>query len=153
MEIPNIRFLKPGIYTYFEQATIGKWIKRGMILKAGDEHTREVYISQLRASKRNVSFGNKPWSEHLKMFYSYTSLEHTMNALLLPLLSFSQVMATFEIFSQQKLGVEKYSHTQFRSQHEHFKFRSWCKLNFGLLQGNVKSHHFSERMKAKRQYS
>ena len=86
-----------------------------MILKARDEHTMGAYISQLGASKRNVSFWNKSWSEDLKMFYSYTSLEHTMNAYFLPLLSFSSVMATFEIFSQQKLGVEKYSHTQFRS--------------------------------------
>ena len=94
------KFIKPGIYTYFEEATIGKWIKGGMILKAGDEYTREVYISLLRASKSTVSFGNKPWSEYLKIFYSYTSLKHTMNAYLLPLVSFSSVMATFEIFSQ-----------------------------------------------------
>ena len=152
MEIPNIKFLKAGFYTYFGQATIGKWIERGMILKAGDKYTREVYISRLRASKSTVSFGNKSWSEDLKIFDSYTRLKHTMNVYLLQLLSFSSVMDTFEIFSQQRLGVEKYSHIQFRSQHDHFKFRWWCKLNFGLLQGKVKSHHFSERIKAKRQY-
>ena len=118
MEIPNIRFLKPVIYTYFEQATIRKWIKRGIILKAGDEYTREVYISLLRASKRNVSFGNKTF---LKIFYSYTSLKHTTNA---------------------------YLHTT----NDHFKSLWWYKLNFGLLQGKVKSHHFSERIKVKRQY-
>ena len=71
-----------------------------MILKAGDEYTREVHISLLRASKSSVGFGNKPWSEYLKIFYLYTSLEHTMNAYLLPLLSFSSVMTTFEIFTQ-----------------------------------------------------
>ena len=70
------------------------------ILKAEDEYTREVYISLLRASKNTVSFGSKPSSEYLKIFYSYTSLKHTMNAYLLPLLSFFSVMATFEIFSQ-----------------------------------------------------
>ena len=37
--------------------------KGGMILKAGDEYTREIYISLLRASKSTVSFGNKSWSE------------------------------------------------------------------------------------------
>ena len=70
-----------------------------------------------------------------------------MNAYLLPLLSFSSVMATFE-----KLGVEKHSHIQIRSEHDHFKSLWWCKLNFGLLQGKFKSHHFSERIKVKRQY-
>ena len=50
--------------------------KGGMILKAGDEYTREIYISLLRASKSTVTFGNKPWSEYMKIFYSYTSLKH-----------------------------------------------------------------------------
>ena len=100
MKISNIRFLELGIYTYFEEAIVGKWIERGIILKAGDEYTREIYISLLQASKSTVSFGNKPSSEHMKPFCSYTSLKHTMNVYLLPLLSFSSVMATFEIFSQ-----------------------------------------------------
>ena len=86
-----------------------------MILKAGDEYTREVYISLLRASKRNVSFGNKTF---LKIFYSYTSLKHTTKA---------------------------YLHTT----NDQFKSLWWYKLNFGLLQGKVKSHHFSERIKVK----
>ena len=154
MEIPNKRFLNPGFYTNFGQATIRKWIEGGMILKVGDEHASEVdsYISQLRASKTTVSFGNKTWSVDLKIFCSYTSLTHAIKAYLLPLLSFSSVMATLEIFPQQKLRVEKYAHFQLRSQHDHFKSRRWCKLNFGLLQGKVKSHHFSERTEAKRQY-
>ena len=63
MEVPNIRLLKPGFYRYFGQATIGKWIERGMIVKAGDKYTREVYISWLWASKSTASFGNKPWSD------------------------------------------------------------------------------------------
>ena len=71
-----------------------------MILKAGDKYMREVYISLLRAWKCTVSFGNKPWSEYLKLFYSYMSLKHTMNTYLLPLLSFSLVMTGNEIFSQ-----------------------------------------------------
>ena len=150
MEIPNIRFLNPGFYTYFGQATIRKWIKGGMILKVGDEYTSEVdsYISQLRASKTTVSFGNKAWSEDLKIFYSYTSLTHVIKVYLIPLLRFSSVMATFEIFPQQKLGIEKYAHLQFRSQHDYLKSRRWCLLNFGLLQGKVKSHYFSERTEA-----
>ena len=47
-----------------------------MILKAGAEYKREIYISLLWASKSTVSFGNKPWSEYMKIFYSYTSLKH-----------------------------------------------------------------------------
>ena len=31
-------------------------------------------------------------------------------------------------------------------------FRRWCKLNFGPLQSQDKSHNFSERIEAKRQY-
>ena len=117
MEIPNIRFLNPGFYTYFGQATIRKWIEGGMILKGGDEYTSEVgsYISQLRASKTTVSFGSKAWSEDLEIVYSYTSLTHAIKAYLVPLLRFSSVMATFEIFPQQKPGTEKYAHIQFRS--------------------------------------
>ena len=86
-----------------------------MILKFGDEYAREVdsYISQLRASKTTVSFGNKTWSEELKVFYSCTSLTHAIKTYLLPLLRFSSVMATFETFPQQKLGIEKYAHIQF----------------------------------------
>ena len=61
-----------------------------MILKAGDEYTREVYISLLRASKSTVKnfhvknfhvftprFASK--TKHMKVFYSYTSLKHTVN--------------------------------------------------------------------------
>ena len=88
-----------------------------MILKVGDEYTSEVdsYISQLQASKATVSFGNKAWSVDLKIFCLYTSLTHAIKAYLLQLLSFSSVMATFEIFPQQKLRLEKYTHIQFRS--------------------------------------
>ena len=88
-----------------------------MIFKVGDEYTSEVdsYISQLRPSKTTASFGNKAWSDELKTFYSYTSLTHVIKAYLLPLLEFSSVMATFEIFPQQKLDIEKYAHIQFRS--------------------------------------
>ena len=64
-------------------------------------------MSQLRASKTTVSFKNKAWSEDLKSFYSCMSLAHAINADLLPLLSFSLIMATFELFPQQKLRVEK----------------------------------------------
>ena len=86
-------------------------------MKVGDEYASEVdsYISQLQAWKTTVSFGNKTWSEDLKVFYSYASLTHAIKAYLLPLLRFSSVMATFEIFLQQKLGIEKYAHIQFRS--------------------------------------
>ena len=56
-------------------------------------------------------------------------------------------MATFEIFRQHNLGVEKYTHVQFRSSHNHFKSCRWGKLNFELLQGKVKSHHFSKRQR------
>ena len=31
-------------------------------------------------------------------------------------------------------------------------FCRWYKLNFELLQGQVKSHHFDEKIEAKRQY-
>ena len=86
-------------------------------MKVEDEYTSEVdsYISQLWVSKTAVSFGNKAWSEDLKLFYLYTSLAHVIKVYLLPLLRFSSVMATFEIFPQQKLGIEKYAHIQFRS--------------------------------------
>ena len=88
-----------------------------MNLKVRDEYTSEVdgYISQLRASNTTVSFGNKAWSEDLKIFYSYTSLTHVIKVCLIPLLRFSWVMATFEIFPRQKLGIEKYAHIQFPS--------------------------------------
>ena len=31
-------------------------------------------------------------------------------------------------------------------------FHRWCKLNFGLMQSQVKSHRFSERIGVRRQY-
>ena len=147
MDIPNIRFLNPGFYTYFGQATFRKWIERGMILKVGDEYTSEVDTYYSYGPQRAMN-----QSEDQKPFYSCTSMTHAIKANLQSLLCFSSVMATFEMFPQQKLGVEKYVYIQSRSQHDHFKSRRCCKLNFGLLQGKVKSHHFFERIEAKRQY-
>ena len=101
-----------------------------------------------------MSFGNEAWGEDLKIFDSYTSLTHTIEAYLLPLLSFS----SFDIFRQQKFGVEKYSHTQCylgvstTILNPVDIFCRWYKLNFGLLQDQVKSCHFAERIEAKRQY-
>ena len=123
-----------------------------MILKTGDEYTSEVdayhsYRLQRPLWVLETRLGVKTWK-----FLTHTSLTHAIKAYLRPLLRFSSLMATFEIFPQQKLGIEKYAHIQFRSRHAHFKSRRWCKLNFGLLQGKVKSHHFSERTEAKRQY-
>ena len=79
-----------------------------MILKVGDEYI----ISKLRTSNTIDGFGNKGWSEDLKIFYSYTTLTHAIKTYLLPLLRFSSIMATFEIFPQQKLGIDKYAHIE-----------------------------------------
>ena len=65
-----------------------------------------------------MSFGNKAWSEDLKIFD--TSLTHTIKAYLLPLLRFSSVLAIFEIFPQEKLGIEKYARIQFQCWNDHF---------------------------------
>ena len=67
----------------------------------------------------------------------------------------SSVIVTFEIFCWQKFGVERYAHTQFLSYQilDPFDiFCRWYKLSFGLLQGQVKSHHFYDRIEPKRQY-
>ena len=50
------------------------------------------------------------------MFDSYASLTHAYlrPIFFLPLVSFSSVMGTFEIFHWKKIGVVKYAHIQFR---------------------------------------
>ena len=60
-----------------------------------------------------MGFGNKTWGEDLILFDSYTILTQATEAYLRPLLSFSSVMTTFEIFRQQKFGMDRYAHTQF----------------------------------------
>ena len=62
-----------------------------------------------------MSFGKEACAEDLKISDSHMSLTQAIEAYLLPLLSFSSGMATFEIFHQQKFGVEKYAHNKFRS--------------------------------------
>ena len=56
------------------------------------------YISQLPTSNSILRFGNEAWSEDLIIFYSYTSPIEVNEAYLQPLLSFSSVITTFEIF-------------------------------------------------------
>lgn len=70
-----------------------------MILKVGEEYNEwNRYISQLRASKTlgvlETRLGMKTW----KIVDSYMSLTHRIKAYLLPLMSFSSVMATFQMF-------------------------------------------------------
>ena len=48
--------------------------------------------------ERTVSFGNKAWGEDLKVSDSHTNLTQAIGTYLLPVLSFSSGMATFEIF-------------------------------------------------------
>ena len=81
-----------------------------MILKVGDAYTSEVdtYYSYGPQRARKQSEDQKP-------FYSCTSMTHAIKANLQSLLSFSSVMATFEVFRQQKPGVEKYVYIQSRS--------------------------------------
>ena len=45
-----------------------------------------------------VGFRSEDWGETLKIFDSYTSLTKAIEAYFLPLLSFSSVIVTFEIF-------------------------------------------------------
>ena len=106
-----------------------------MILKVRERHTNEVDIYHsygtaqkmkkslmenfifcaMRASKSALSFGNEARGEDLELFYLYTHLNHVIGAFLPPLLSFSSVMATLDIFYLQKFYVEKYAHTQLRT--------------------------------------
>ena len=84
---------------YFGQTTIRKWIGGRKILKVGEEYNEwSRYISQLRPSKApwvlETKLGMKTW----KTVDSYTSLTHRIKAYLLPLMSFSSVMAIFEMF-------------------------------------------------------
>ena len=90
-----------------------------------------------------MRFRNEALGEDLKKFD--LSLIHAIEAYLLTIyfILFSSVMTSFEIFCHQKFGMEKYVTPNF---HGHLLnpvgiFRRWC--NFGLLQGQVKSRHFS----------
>ena len=89
-----------------------------MILKVGERHTNEVDIYHsygtaqkmkislmqnfifcaMRASKSTLSFGNKARGEDMELFHLYTHLNHVMEVFLPPLLSFSSIMATLDIF-------------------------------------------------------
>ena len=115
MEYFNIRLLTPDFHIYLdrqlsENRLKGKWFERWR-----GAYKWSKYIPQLWTSKSTVSFGNKAWGKELKIFYSYMSLTHAIEAYLLTLLSFSSLMATFEIFHKQKFGMEKYAHIQFWS--------------------------------------
>ena len=66
-----------------------------MILEAGEGHLSGV---ELQASNIIVGFGNEVCGETLKIFDSHTSLTKAIEAYLWPLLSFSLVIVTFEIF-------------------------------------------------------
>ena len=63
-------------------------------------------------------------------------------------------MSAFEIFHPQKFGMEKYVIPNFEVSTAILNpvgiFCRWC--YFGLLQGQVKSLHFLEKIEAKRKY-
>ena len=89
-EFSNIRLLIPSFQTHFGKATIRKCIEGNLKwfwkLKSEADTATEAYL-QIQATE----------------------------AYLQPLLSFSLIVATFEIFHDQKFGVQRYAHTQFRS--------------------------------------
>ena len=85
-----------------------------------------------------MSFGNETWGEDLIIFDSYSSLTQAIEAYLRPLLS-------FESFRYQKFGVEGMLIPNFGVStilNQVDIFGRWQILNFGLLQGQVKSYHF-----------
>ena len=91
MEFSNIRLLIPSFHTHFGKAAIRKWIEGSLKWFWKIESEVDTYHS----------YGLRP--------------TQAIEAYLQPLLSFSLVVATFEIFHYQKFGVERYAHTQFRS--------------------------------------
>ena len=101
-----------------------------------------------------MSFRNEASSEVPKNFDSCTSLIQAIEAYLLTITGLFSVMSTFEIFHHQKFGMEKYVISNFRVSTAILNpvgiFCSWC--YFGLLQGQVKSRHFFERIEAKTKY-
>ena len=73
------------------------WREPEMILKVGKGHTNEVGTYHSCGFSNSIaSFGNEAWSEDLIIFASYTSPSQASDTA--PLLGFSSVMATFEIF-------------------------------------------------------
>ena len=92
-----------------------------------------------------MRFRNEALGEDLKKFD--LSLIHAIEAYLLTIyfILFSSVMTTFEIFRYQKSGMEKYVTPNFGVTATILNpvgiFRRW--YTFGLLQGQVKSRHFS----------
>ena len=90
-EFSNIRLLIPNFPTHFGKATIRKCIEGNLKRFWKLKSEVDTYHSYgLRATQATETY-------------------------LQPLLSFSLVVATFEIFHYQKFGVERYAHTQFRS--------------------------------------
>ena len=90
-------------------------------------------------------FGNEAKGEDLKNFN--LSLIHAIEAYLLTIyfILFFVGNEYFKKFHHQKFGTEKYVIPNFgvtTAILNHVRiFRRWC--NFGLLQGQVKSRHFS----------
>ena len=113
-----------------------------MILKVGEWYTNKVITAT----------GFEEHCEFRKRATSYTSLIHTIEAYLLTITELFSVMSTFEIFHHQKFGMEKYVIPSFGVSMAILNpvgiFCRWC--YFGLLQGQVKSCHFFERIEAKR---
>ena len=117
--------------------------KGEIILKFGEGRTSELDTYHSYWLRKALKFR--------KISDSYTSLIQAIEAYLLTLLSFSQVMAPFEIFNQQKFGIKMPIPNFGVSTTILDPVDRWSKLNFGLLQGNVKLHHFSARVEARRQ--
>ena len=91
MEFLNIRLLIASFHTHFGQATIRKWIEGNLEWFWKLDSEVDTY----------QSYGLRP--------------TQAIEAYLQPLLRSSLVVATFEIFHYQNLGVKRYAHTHFRS--------------------------------------
>ena len=100
-----------------------------------------------------MSFGNEAWSEDLKTFDSYTSPTEAIDVYLRPLLSFSSILEYFVSKNLVRRGMPITNFgvsTTILNQVDIFCW--WYKLNFGLLQGQVKSYHFHEKIEAKKYF-
>ena len=147
MEFFNIIFLTPGFRPYLDKQLSENGLKGKQFWKSEKGIRLRWILITATIFEKHCEIWNKSWVEELKLFDSYMSLIHAINTYLPPLLCFSSVMATFEIFHWQKFGIPNFG-VSTTNLNPIDIFRRWWKLNFRLL-GQVKLSHFFWKNRSK----
>ena len=151
MRFFNVRFVTPGFHTYFGWATTRKWIKGEIIFKVGERNTSELdtyhsygfrkpqWVLEKRLEVKTWKFLTHTWVWY-RLFTTITEF-------------FFQEWLLLKYFIGKNLAWRSMLIINFGVSTTILNpVDRWCKLKFGLLEGQFKLHHFSERVEARRQH-